>query len=159
MRHLLLVLLFTSVGCAEVCPTAPESLNQSLWHVFNKPTRILTPPLSEGYPGWSSPASGWHDLRIQWGSSADEASIIVQMDGQAFGGRGIWDSAECGNFALTFNGEYVGEDGTEHDFIITGDMQTWEGHLEGVWDVREAWTGYNGRKDEDTWVVQVIGAL
>lgn len=160
MRHLMLLLVpFAALGCAAPCPTATESLNQSLWHVFNKPTEILTPPLADGYPGWTSPASGWHDMIITWGSSSDQSPVTVNMDGQVLTGRGIWDPDECGNFTLTFNGEYAGDDGTEHDLVVTGDMWTWDGHLEGIWDLREVWTGFNGKKDEDSWVVQVIGAL
>jgi hypothetical protein len=161
MRYLLPIVLPLVAsglgGCAEECPPPDFALNGKTWNVVNTVVAIEPPTLDPAFPGESSPANGPHVMSITWESVQPTSGVTVAIDGQEFRGQGAWDDAECGNFTVTFEGEYVSADGrATHDFTAGAALQTWEGHLEGTWDYAEIWRkgGASGRVD---FSVQTVG--
>lgn len=149
-------------GCAEECVPPDFALNGKVWTVFNTVVEHTPPDLDPAYPGEESPANGAHTLAITWENSGLSSPLTVKMDGQEFRGQGEWDDGECGNFTLTWEGEYASADGSStYDFSAGAALQTWEGHLEGVWNYGETWTAQVGRPAEASgrveFVVQMVG--
>ncbi|MCB9685106.1 MAG: hypothetical protein H6738_07215 [Alphaproteobacteria bacterium] len=160
MRTVLFFAIATlSVGCAESCPR-PSVLNSSLWHYQAHISEWGDGLIDPTYPATTSPMNGAHDLVLAWAADQDEAAVTVTIDGQASVGNGRWSSSECGNFSFNTVADYFGEDGSKHAFALYADMQTWNGYLEGVWEVEEVWTQADGvTKGDGSMVVQVFGTL
>jgi hypothetical protein len=150
---------FALGACAEECVTPDFALAGKTWAVFNTVLVHTPAELDPAFPGESSPANGAHDLEIAWNTTALESPVTVTLDGQEFPGQGRWSDTACGAFSVTFEGEYLSEDGrATHNFQAAAALQTWPGHLEGVWTYAEVWEvrDLSGRVDFD---VQMVGTL
>ena len=159
MRSLLPVLVLGAVGCAEECPPPDFALGGKTFQVFNTVLTLDPPTLDAYFPGESSPANGAHTMAIRWDTVADDSAVTVIFDGEPYPGHGVWNPDECGNFTVTFEGTYVSEDGrATHDFATRTTLQTWEGHLEGVWTYAENWS-IGPHAGSQSFDVQMVGTL
>lgn len=160
MRTVLIVavLPLAATGCAESCP-GPTGLNTSLWHVESHISEWTSGPLDPTYPADSSPMNGAYDMILTWATPNDDSAMELNIEGQKTIGTGHWDSNECGNFTFSVVGDYYGDDGTHHAYSAAADMITWDGYLQGTWEVHELWQLPNQTTGEGEFVVQVFGTL
>jgi hypothetical protein len=142
-------------GCSETCAPPQPALNQKVWSVFVQPTTFTIN--GEGFPADSTPANGTHEMIIAWSSPQADSPIVVTIDGQPFDGAGKWSEQECGNFTMTFDGIYTGDDGSTHAFGAGAQLMTWSGRLEGFLDWSENWANAAGEIGSYTTDAQLFG--
>jgi hypothetical protein len=151
------------LACAETCPTPASELNERDWAVF---VQAVDPEIDneEAFPAESSPGNGTHIWRIDWDSpelvqTDPTGEVTVTIDEQPFEGKGYWSTQECGNFTVTFAGEYIDADSTaRHSFAATGLLAVFEGKLEGFLDWQETWRAPDGQIGSFTSSSQLFGS-
>lgn len=80
--------------------------------------------------GWSE----W-DLRYVPGNQ----TFDLDLDGQAFRAAYVADTQDCEAFTLSFEGTYVGEGGSLHDFAWVGALEVAGSHLQGTASWSDVW--------------------
>lgn len=134
-----LLLAPLGAGCRNICGTANTELNGRVYRVFTN-AEDWTLTNEEEFPFNGTPANGYADWALNWGAAAS-GPVTVLIDGQEFAGNGTYDTEECGNFQLRFEGTYVNEDrGSEHKLAARGDWLFYDKRLEGAIEWAEAWS-------------------
>lgn len=149
------------LGCEPNCPE-PQTLNGQTFQVFANPLEELNSQQLEAFTdapdflSYGSPMNGHSAWRIDWGAS-ESGPLTISIDEQSFEGRGEWDPIECGHFSMTWEGEYLADDATRHDFSASGVFVTYEGHLAGEMLWVQSWATGDGRAGSWRGRVGVVG--
>lgn len=128
-------------GCGPDCGQ-PDQVNGT-YAVFANVVEEPQVTNAEHFPSYMTPANGWSEWTVQW-NLVDPSQVAVTIDEQPYQATATWDDVECGNFRLTFAGDYVSINDTEHAFSVDGQFVVFGGHLEGLWSWSETWTSRDG---------------
>jgi hypothetical protein len=125
-------------GCSESCGLASQ-MNGATYEAFIHPVGPWEVENASIFPAEASPGNGPVAFGVEWGLS-NTGPITVLMDGQAFDGEGVFYEQECGNFEITWAGQYLSEVGSEHNFAARAVIQFYDSVLAGrVYNYSESW--------------------
>lgn len=147
MRHLLplcslgLAALPVLAGCGDRCQDISR---------IDGPYAVLHSPDTSGqgdYPWEDVFVGGWSEWDLAYVPGNQTFDLVI--DEQPFVGTYTADPYDCEAFTLAFDGTYVGDGGSLHDFSWTGAVVVAGTHLQGTASWTDQWEdpGSGGRGD------------
>lgn len=125
-----------STGCGQRCPEV--SRLDGGWAVFSDTDPANVSGSNSGRFPWEDVfVGGWSEWDLSYLPSRVEFQL--EIDGQPFVGTYVGDEADCESFTLSFDGRYLGDGGSTHDFTWTGALTSAGVHLDGTFDFTDTW--------------------
>lgn len=133
----MLLLLFALVGCDESCPEV--SRLDGGWAVYAEGGQAGASGSNSGSFPWDDVfVEGWSEWDLAW--VAGRGDFDLDVDGQPFTATYTPDAVDCDAFTLSFDGRYLGEAGSVHDFNWTGALVRAGAHFEGSFSFEDTWS-------------------
>lgn len=102
--------------------------------------------MSDDYPSYEVFYNGWSEWTLTYVPS--QKTFNLELDEQPYTAGYQSSDNSCNRFSLSFEGRYVAESGSEHDFAWSGDLIYLGQKLGGTWTYESSWsdpsTGANG---------------
>lgn len=127
----------TLVGCGgERCPEV--SRLDGAWAVFLEVDTTTASGSNAGnFPFDDVFVGGWSEWDLTYLPSREEFQL--EVDGQPFVATYTADEVDCQAFTLSFDGRYLGEQGSTHDFSMAAHLTQAGVHMDGEFDFDDTW--------------------
>lgn len=136
-RFLLAPFLLSPLGCGDSCPEI--SRLDGGWAVYAEgKSATVSGSDAASFPWGDVFADGWSEWDLSW--VAGRGDFNLELDGQPFSATYTPDAVDCDAFTLSFDGRYLGEGGSSHDFTWTGDLSRAGSHFEGTFSFEDTWS-------------------
>lgn len=132
----LMLMLFVVNGCDESCPEA--SRLDGGWAVYSEVDLASASGTNAGSFPWEDVfVQGWSEWDLAFVAGRQEFEL--SLDGQPFKAAYTPDEVDCDAFTLAFDGRYLGEDGSTHDFTWSGELVRAGTHFDGDFSFEDTW--------------------
>ncbi len=129
--------LLSFLACDESCPEV--SRIDGGWAVYSEGASSTVSGSNAGSFPWEDVfVEAWSEWDLAW--VAGRGDFNLDVDGQPFIASYTPDPVDCDAFTLSFDGRYLGEAGTTHDFTWTGELVRAGSHLDGVFSFEDSWS-------------------
>lgn len=132
-----LTVLVLGAGCGgERCPEI--SRLDGGWAIYLEVDPASASGNNSGNFPWEDMfVGGWSEWDLEYLPSREEFQL--EVDGQPFVASYVPDAVDCETFTLAFDGRYLGEQGSTHDFTFTSTLTQAGVHMDGSFALDDAW--------------------
>ena len=140
----MLLALLLLIACDESCPEI--SRLDGAWAVYAETTTATVSGSNGGNFPWDDVfAEAWSEWDLRW--VAGRGDFELEVDGQPYTAAYTPDEVDCDAFTLSFDGRYLGEAGSTHDFTWTGALSHVGSHFDGTFAFEDSWSDASSGQD------------
>ena len=132
-----LLVALMAAGCGgERCPEV--SRLDGGWAIYLEvDTSTVSGNNAGNFPWEDVFVGGWSEWDLAYLPSREEFQLDI--DGQPFVATYTADAVDCQTFTLAFDGRYLGDEGSTHDFVFSGVLTQAGVHMDGEFTFDDTW--------------------